>query len=163
IGFAVIVILLLVNSHADFIASVNSQAHKIFGVSNAFGKTQIAAGKDAYVAPAFGVTPLTASLLLVPLMMFFIMWPNWGAPICGASDFRRVFTGMFAGLWITVILAVIFLLVVTKTFGNEFYNNSNAVYWTWYYGGKVAPPIPIWPYPVMLAGWLVHNAAFQAA
>src|SRR5215472_2142685 len=56
IGFAVVVILLLVNSHADFIASVNSQAHKIFGVSNAFGKTQIAAGKDAYVAPVFGFT-----------------------------------------------------------------------------------------------------------
>jgi APA family basic amino acid/polyamine antiporter len=166
VGFAIVVILLLVHSHADFVASVNNQAHKIFGVTNAYGKTQAAAAKDAYVAPAFGFTPLGASLLLVPMMMFFILWPNWGATlygeIRGASDFKRVFTGMFAGLWITVLLAVIFLLVVTKTFGNDFYNNSNAVYWTWYYGGKVAPAIPIWPYPVMLAGWLVHNAAFQA-
>ena len=27
----------------------------------------------------------------------------------------------------------------------------------------MAPAVPIWPYPVMFAGWLVHNAAFQAA
>ena len=45
-------------------------------------------------------------MLLVPAMMFFILWPNWGATlygeIRGASDFRRVFSGMFFGLWITV-------------------------------------------------------------
>jgi amino acid transporter len=70
---------------------------------------------------------------------------------------------MFSGLWITVALSVIFLLVVTKTFGNDFYNNANAVYWASVYGSKVAPAVPIWPYPVMLAGWLVHNAVFQAA
>ena len=167
VGFAVIVILLLVNSHANFVSSVNLEAHKIFGVSNAYGATQAAAAKDAYTAPAFGFTPLGASLLLVPMMMFYILWPNWGATlygeIRGASDFKRVFTGMFSGLWITVALSVIFLLVVTKTFGNDFYNNANAVYWASVYGSKVAPAVPIWPYPVMLAGWLVHNAVFQAA
>ena len=45
-------------------------------------------------------------MLLVPFMMFFILWPNWGATlygeIRGASDFKRVFPGMFVGLWITV-------------------------------------------------------------
>jgi amino acid transporter len=166
-GFAVVVILLLINSHANFVSSVNLEAHKIFGVSNAYGATQAAAAKDSYTAPAFGFTPLGASLLLVPMMMFYILWPNWGATlygeIRGASDFKRVFTGMFSGLWITVALSVIFLLVVTKTFGNDFYNNANAVYWASVYGSKVAPAVPIWPYPVMLAGWLVHNAVFQAA
>jgi amino acid transporter len=149
------------------VSSVNTEAHKIFGVSNAYHATQAAAAKDAYTPPAFGFTPLGASLLLVPMMMFYILWPNWGATlygeIRGASDFKRVFAGMFSGLWITVILSVIFLLVVTKTFGNAFYNNSNAVYWTAFYGvkGAATPALPIWPYPVMLAGWLVHNAAFQ--
>jgi APA family basic amino acid/polyamine antiporter len=167
VGFAVIVLLLLVNSHANFVSSVNTEAHKIFGVSNAYGATQAAAAKDGYAAPAFGFTPLGASLLLVPMMMFYILWPNWGATlygeIRGASDFKRVFAGMFSGLWITVALSVIFLLVVTKTFGNGFYNNANAVYWANVYGSKVTPALPIWPYPVMLAGWLVHNAVFQAA
>jgi amino acid transporter len=167
VGFLVVVGLLLFSSHSSFVSSVNTEAHKIFGVSNAYHATQAAAAKDAYTPPAFGFTPLGASLLLVPMMMFYILWPNWGATlygeIRGASDFKRVFAGMFSGLWITVILSVIFLLVVTKTFGNAFYNNSNAVYWTAFYGvkGAATPALPIWPYPVMLAGWLVHNAAFQ--
>src|ERR1051326_864335 len=94
VGFAVIVILLLVNSHANFVSSVNLEGHKIFGVSNPYGAAQAAAAKDAYNAPAFGFTPLGASLLLVPMMMFYILWPNWGATlygeIRGASDFKRV-------------------------------------------------------------------------
>jgi basic amino acid/polyamine antiporter, APA family len=167
VGFAVIVILLLVNNHAAFVSSFNVEAHKIFGVSNAYGTTQAGAAKIGYTSPAFGFSPLGASLLLVPMMMFYILWPNWGSTlygeIRGASDFRRVFAGMFTGLWITVALSVIFLLVVAKTFGNDFYNNANALYWSAFYGGKTAPAIPIWPYPVMFAGWLVHNAVFQVA
>jgi basic amino acid/polyamine antiporter, APA family len=167
VGFAVIVILLLVNNHATFVSSFNLEAHKIFGVSNAYGTTQAGAAKIGYTSPAFGFSPLGASLLLVPMMMFYILWPNWGSTlygeIRGASDFRRVFAGMFTGLWITVALSVIFLLVVAKTFGNDFYNNANALYWSAFYGGKTAPAIPIWPYPVMFAGWLVHNAVFQVA
>jgi APA family basic amino acid/polyamine antiporter len=167
VGFAVIVILLLVNNHAAFVSSFNQEAHKIFGVNNAYAATQAGAAKIGYTAPAFGFTPLGASMLLVPMMMFYILWPNWGSTlygeIRGASDFKRVFAGMFAGLWITVALSVIFLLVVAKTFGNDFYNNSNALYWSAFYGGKTAPAIPIWPYPIMFAGWLVHNAVFQVA
>jgi basic amino acid/polyamine antiporter, APA family len=166
-GFAVIVILLLINNHANFVASFNQEAHKIFGVNNAYAATQAGAAKIGYTAPAFGFSPLGASLLLVPMMMFYLLWPNWGATlygeIRGASDFKRVFRGMFFGLWITVALSVIFLLLITKTFGNDFYNNANALYWSSYYGGKVAPAIPIWPYPIMFAGWLIHNAIFQTA
>src|SRR6266851_467802 len=168
VGFGVIVVLLLVNSHANFVSSFNLETHKLFGLNNAYGATQAAAAKIPGYAPqhiSFG--PLGPTMLLVPVMMFFILWPNWGATlygeIRGASDFRRVFTGMFSGLWITVALSVIFLLLVTKTFGTDFYNNANAVYWGSVYGSKVAPAIPIWPYPVMLAGWLVHSTAFQVA
>jgi basic amino acid/polyamine antiporter, APA family len=165
IGFAVVVLLLLFSNHASFVSSVNQEAHKIFGVTNAYGATQAGAAKDAYVSPAFGFGPLGASMLLIPMMMFYLLWPNWGSTlygeIRGASDFKRVFRGMFAGLWITVGLSVIFLLLVAKTFGTDFYNNSNAVYWGAVYGSKVTPAIPIWPYPVMLAGWLVHNQIFQ--
>ncbi len=166
VGFAVIIILLLVSSKSTFISSFNLEAHKIFGVSNAYAATTSGAAKSGYVSPAFGFGPLGASMLLVPMMMFYLLWPNWGSTlygeIRGASDFKRVFTGMFSGLWITVILSVVFLLLVAKTFGTAFYNDSNALYWSAYYGGKIPAAIPIWPYPVMFVGWLVHNAAFQA-
>jgi basic amino acid/polyamine antiporter, APA family len=159
VGFAVVVVLLLINSHAAFISSFNYEAHKLFGVSHAYQKTNVAAAKAGYVAPPFGFGPLGPTMLLVPAMMFFILWPNWGATlygeIRGASDFRRVFTGMFIGLWTTVLLVVIFFLVMAKTAGWAFYQNANAAF----YNAKSV--IPIWPYPFMFAGWLVHNAAFQ--
>jgi len=159
IGFAVIVVLLLINSHADFIASFNQEASKLFGVNHAYAATNAAAIKAGYHAPALGFGPLGATLLLVPNMMFFILWPNWGASlygeIRGANDFKRVFRGMFFGLWITTALVVIFFLLMAKTFGWAFYQNANAAF----FNGTF--PIPVWPYPFMFAGWLVHNTAFQ--
>jgi len=159
VGFAVVVILLLVSSHSSFVSSFNLETHKLFGLNNAYGATQKAAAAAGYTAPALGFGPLGPTMLLVPAMMFFILWPNWGATlygeIRGASDFRRVFTGMFAGLWITVILTVIFFLLMAKTVGWGFYQDANAAF----YNAKSV--LPIWPYPFLFAGWLVHNAAFQ--
>ena len=158
VGFAAMVIVLLVSSHGSFISSVDHYGKSLFGVTNAY-KTAIKAGGGSF---SFGFGPLGASLLLVPMMMFYLLWPNWGSTlygeIRGASDFKRVFTGMFTGLWVTVILSVIFLLVVAKTFGWNFYNNANAA-WASNYSGV----FHIFPYPAMLAGWLVHNQAFQVA
>jgi amino acid transporter len=159
IGFAVIVVLLLVNSHQSFINSFNTEAAKIFGVHNAYAATNAAAHKIGYVPQHLGFGPLGPTMLLVPFLMFFILWPNWGATlygeIRGASDFRRVFAGMFTGLWITVACTVIFLLLMAKTFGWDFYQNLNAL------DNNLTPQFGIWPYPFMFAGWLVHNEAFQ--
>ena len=159
IGFAVVVVLLLVNSHASFVSSFNLEGQKLFGVHNAYAATNAAASKAGYTTSPLGFGPLGPTMLLVPAMMFFLLWPNWGATlygeIRGASDFRRVFTGMFAGLWITVILTVIFLLLVAKTVGWGFYQNLNALDY------NLTPQFGIWPYPFMFAGWLVHNTAFQ--
>jgi len=160
VGFAIIVILLLFSSRAHFIASFNLYTNKLFGMSNGYAATNAAAAKAGYTAPAISFGPLGPTMLLVPMMMFYLLWPNWGTTlygeIRGASDFRRVFTGMFAGLWTTVALSVAFLLLFAKTFGWAFYQNVNA---QWIGAGKAA--LPIFPYPVMMAGWLVHNSAFQ--
>jgi APA family basic amino acid/polyamine antiporter len=159
IGFLVVVLLLLFNSHASFVSSFNQEAQNLFGVHNAYAATNAAAVKAGYTTSSLGFGPLGPTMLLVPYMMFFLLWPNWGATlygeIRGASDFRRVFTGMFGGLWITVILTVIFLLLVYKTIGWDFYQNANSLSY------NLTPQFGIWPYPFMFAGWLVHNTAFQ--
>ncbi len=159
IGFAVVVILLLVNSHASFVSSFNLEAHKLFGVNNAYTATNKAAVKAGYSTSPLGFGPLGPTMLLVPAMMFFILWPNWGTTlygeIRGASDFKRVFAGMFFGLWLTVALTVIFLLLIAKTVGWGFYQNLNSLDY------NATPQFGIWPYPFMFAGWLVHNTAFQ--
>jgi basic amino acid/polyamine antiporter, APA family len=159
IGFLTVVALLLFNSHATFISSFNHEALNLFGVHNAYAATNAAAVKAGYTTHALGFGPLGPTMLLIPYMMFFLLWPNWGATlygeIRGASDFRRVFTGMFAGLWITVILTIIFLLLVYKTIGWDFYQNLNSLDY------NLTPQFGIWPYPFMFAGWLVHNTVFQ--
>jgi amino acid transporter len=159
VAFAVVVILLLINNHASFISSFNYEGQKLFGVHNAYAATNAAARKAGYPTYNMGFGPIGPTMLLVPAMMFFILWPNWGSTlygeIRGASDFRRVFTGMFSGLWITVILTVIFLLLMAKTIGWDFYQNLNSLD----YNGT--PQFGIWPYPFMFAGWLVHNTVFQ--
>src|SRR5258708_28196508 len=58
VGFAVIVVLLLINNHATFVNSFNLEAHKLFGVKYAFGATQAAAAEAGYVAPPLAVAPL---------------------------------------------------------------------------------------------------------
>src|ERR1022692_478370 len=166
LGFGVILLLLAINNHASFVSSFNLEAHKIFGVANAYQKTNAGAKASGYVSPAFGFSPVSASMLLVPMMMFYLLWPNWGSTlygeIRGASDFRRVFAGMFGGLWITVALSVLFLVLVNKTMGTGFYNDTGAVYWANVYTPTLqAPPVSIWPYPVMFVGWMVHNQVFQ--
>src|SRR6201987_1497318 len=159
LGFAVIVILLLINSHADFIAAFNREGQHLFGVKNASAATNAAAAKAGYTTSSLGFGPLGPTMLLVPALMFFLLWPNWGTTLYGevrgASDFRRVFTGMFAGLWLTVLFTVITLLLISKTFGWDFYQNANALDY------NLTPQFGIWPYPFMFAGWLVNNAAFQ--
>jgi basic amino acid/polyamine antiporter, APA family len=159
IGFAVVVILLLFNSHASFVSSFNLEAHKYFGVNNAYAATNRAAVKAGYTTSPLGFGPLGPTMLLVPALMFFLLWPNWGTTLYGevrgASDFKRVFAGMFFGLWTTVVLTVVFLLLIDKTVGWGFYQNLNSLDY------NATPQFGIWPYPFMFAGWLVHNTAFQ--
>jgi APA family basic amino acid/polyamine antiporter len=159
LAFAVVVILLLTHSHSSFVSSFNYEGQKLFGVHNAYAATNAAAAKAGYSTYGLGFGPIGPSMLLVPAMMFFILWPNWGSTlygeIRGASDFKRVFTGMFSGLWITVILTIVFLLLVAKTIGWDFYQNLNSLDY------NLTPQFGIWPYPFMFAGWLVHNTVFQ--
>src|SRR5947207_5086591 len=71
---------------------------------------------------------------------------------------------MFWGLWVTVALVAVVVLLINKTIGWNFYQSANAAYWNNLFAvqGAVAPPVPIWPYPVMFAGFLVNNHLFQA-
>ncbi|HUN33897.1 MAG TPA: APC family permease [Trebonia sp.] len=175
LGLAIIAILMLAFSRQDFINSFNSETARLFGKSvpafasgNGYAGTIADAGSKAigYTPAPFGVTgTFSQSMLLVPMLMFYLLWPNWGTTLYGevrgASDFKRVFAGMFFGLWTTVLLSVALLALFAKTFGFNFYQDINALWIDNVYGTASAHALPIFPYPVMLVGWLVHNTAFQ--
>jgi len=168
VGLAIVLLLLLVNGQAQFQAAYNREAAALFGASgDVYTQTLEASRKYGYSPPAFGAMALGPSVLLIPMLVFYLLWPNWGATLYGevrgAGDYRRVFSGMFWGLWVTVGLSVLFFLLVAKTMGWEFYLAANSNYWATIYDAKNAPTLamPLWPYPALLAGWLVNSSVVQ--
>src|ERR1700674_15815 len=167
-GLAVVCGLLLFYSQSDFQNAFNREATSIFGApANAYQGTIDAASKS-FSGSSFGTLTFGPVLLLLPWLAFYLLWPNWGATLYGevrgAKDFRKPFWSMFWGLWVTVAMVAIVVLLINKTIGWNFYQSANAAYWNNLFAvpGAAAPPVPIWPYPVMFAGFLVNNHLFQA-
>lgn len=168
VGLAIVFLLLLVSGQPQFQGAFNREAAALFGASgDVYTQTIEASRKYGYTPPAFGSMALGPSFLLIPMLVFYLLWPNWGATLYGevrgAGDYRRVFSGMFWGLWVTVGLSVVFFLLVAKTMGWDFYLAANSNYWATIYDPKNAPTlaVPLWPYPALLAGWLVNSRAVQ--
>src|SRR6202011_2837910 len=165
-GLLVMVGLLLFSTHDAFVSAFNREAASLFGTSgHAYQATIAAAAKGGTSGVTFGNFGFTSTLLLLPFLAFYLLWPVWGATLYGevrgAKEYRKVFSAMFWGLWVTVALVAVIILLILKTVGWDFYYAANAAYWNTFAGGAT-PPVPIWPYPVMFAGWLVRNHLFQA-
>ena len=169
VGLAVVILLLLFASPNDFQSAFNREATSLFGApANAYQATIDAAGKGGFAAKDFGYFAIGPMFLLLPWLAFYLLWPNWGATLYGevrgAKDIRKPFWSMFWGLWVTVALVAVLVILIVKTMGWNFYQSANAAYWNSIFAvpNAPAPPVPIWPYPVMFAGWLVDNHFFQA-
>jgi amino acid transporter len=172
IGIAALVVmfvLMLVSSQDTFKAAFDREGQSLFGVANAYqGTIDNAVTNDAF-AP--GGSPLdfglgSGTFLLLPFMMFWILYPNWGATLYGevrgAGDFRKVLNGMLGGLWVTIILAIVFVLLAAKTFGWDFFNAANVNYVNYAYGYvTAAPATPIWGYPPLLVSYLIDSHVIQ--
>lgn len=168
-GLAVVCALLLFSSQSDFHNAFNREATSLFGAkADAYGQTIALAQKGGFSGHSLGFFAAGPTLLLVPFLAFYLLWPNWGATLYGevrgAKEYRKPFYSMFWGLWVTVALVALVIVLMAKTMGWAFYNSANSLYWnsTLAVSGAPAPVVPIWPYPVMFAGWLVDNHLFQA-
>ena len=161
VGLAFMFVLLLINSKADFISALNTQSSEVLGTSgNAYEGTVEAGalGTDASSSVGdFGA--VKGVFLLIPFILFFNLWSNWGATLYGevrgASDFRKNIYAMGGALIVTTILAVVMFLLIAKTFGWNFYNASNNGYWS----GE--GPLGVFPYPGLLAAFLMDGALWQ--
>jgi len=166
-GLVVMLGILLVSSHDAFVNAFNREAASLFGATGNAYQATLDAAKGSTAGVSFGNFGFASTLLLLPFLAFYLLWPVWGATLYGevrgAKEYRKVFNAMFWGLWITVALVAVIILLIVKTIGWDFYYAANAAYWnSIFVAGSAAPPVAIWPYPVMLAGWLVSNHLFQA-
>src|SRR5258706_191402 len=171
IALAVMFVLMLLSSQEAFKAAYDREGMNLFGVSGAYDATIAQAATDPASAYAGSeLNPLgfgEGTLLLVPFMLFFLLYPNWGSTLYGevrgAGDFRKVLNGMLGGLWATAGLAVVFVFLAAKTFGWEFFNASNGTYVNYAYGYVTdAPAVPIWGFPGLLAAYLIDSHLVQA-
>ena len=174
IGLAIMFVLMLVSSQADFKVAFDRANQNLFGISGAYDKTLVdAAANDAWVttlAPTdMGGSlsdTLLATLAMIPFMLFWILYPNWGSTLYGevrgSGDFRKVLRGMLGGIWVTAVLALAFVLLAAKTFGWDFFTATNANFINNFYGyTTTAPTVPIWSYPPLLVSYLIDNSIFQ--
>jgi basic amino acid/polyamine antiporter, APA family len=169
IVLGVVLLVMLFGSKTGFQSAFNQEAANLFGGSgDVYTKTiQLAHTNNAGpIVPNLGFSPFFGpSFLIVPFLCFWILWPNWGATLYGevrgASDFRRVLGGMMWGLWVTVAVAVVFILLATKFFGWQFFNGANLNYWATVYGFGDAT-MPVWSYAPLLASFYFHNSLISA-
>jgi APA family basic amino acid/polyamine antiporter len=166
VALAVVLLFLLVGNNARFQAGINAQAPELFGAAEDVYDKTIAAGEEAgAVAPLFGGT-VGVIFLAIPYLVFFNLWPNWGATLYGevrgATDFKRNFWGMGWALIITTVLGAVFFLLISKTITWDWYMDANGAWWNyrWEYTDQ-APPLPIWPYPALLALFMTPSRIIQ--
>jgi APA family basic amino acid/polyamine antiporter len=166
VALAVVFAFLLFGNPASFRSGLEAQAPAIFGAEANVYDATLAAGTDAgAVAPLMGGS-LGLIFLAIPYLVFFNLWPNWGATLYGevrgATDFKRNFWGMAWALIITTLLGVVFFLLISKTITWDFYMKANGAWWNFRWGyTDQTPPLPIWPYPALLAVFMTPSRVIQ--
>lgn len=165
-GLLVVFIFLLVGNNQSFVAGLEEQAPLFGAQSEGLYERVLAAGEEAGATVPLVGGGLIAIFLAIPYIVFFNLWPNWGATLYGevrgATDFKRNFWGMAGALIITTVLGVVFFLLISKTLSWDFYTKANAAWWNFRWGyTDQAPPLPIWPYPALLAVFLTDSRILQ--
>jgi APA family basic amino acid/polyamine antiporter len=158
LAFVVFIVLMLVNSKADFISAFNREAHGLYGAKpGAYQATLKSSGVQTPSVLGFG--NIGQTFLMIGFIAFYLIYPNWGATLAGevrgANDMKKNVRAMGAALGMVAVFSLIFLLLFSKTFGWAFYNAANNGY------GSGTGPLGAYPFPIMLAGWLVHSHVFQ--
>lgn len=171
VALVLMFVLMALSSQESFKAAFDREGQALFGVNGAYDATIAQGAAQTENSTPTDLGPLGfggGTLLLIPFMLFFLLYPNWGATLYGevrgAGDFRKVLNGMLGGLWVTIVLAIIFLLLVAKTFGWEFFNAANVTYVNWAYLYVEDPTVfgGIWAYPPLLAAFLIDSHIVQA-
>lgn len=166
LGLLIVVILLLTGSPEAFKAGLEENAASMFGAAPGVYDATVTMGTDAGAITPFSGGSLGVVFLVIPYMVFFNLWPNWGATLYGevrgATDFKRNVSGMGWALGITTVLGIILLFAIRKTIGWDFYVQAGGAWWNYAWGYTDVPPaFPVWPYPALLAAFLTTNKFVQ--
>ena len=166
IGLLMVIVLLLTSSHNAFKAAFDANATEMFGAAPGAYDATVTLGTNAGAITPFSGGTVTAVFLVIPYLVFFNLWPNWGATLYGevrgATDFKRNIAGMGWALCATTVLGVILLFAIKQTIGWDFYVQAGGAWWANMWGLSTdAPALPVWPHPALLAAFLTTNKLVQ--
>lgn len=165
-GLLVVLLFLLFGNNEAFRAGLEREAVTMFGAQPGVYEATLKAGEEAgAIAPLMG-GGMVAIFLAMGYMVFFNLWPNWGATLYGevrgATDFKRNFSGMAWALLATTLLGAVLFLLIEKTVTWKWFMAANGAWWNYRWGfTDVAPPLPIWPYPALLAVFMTQSRIIQ--
>lgn len=191
LGLLLVISLLLAGSPEAFKAGLESNSAALFGTQSGVYDATVALGTNAgaslpligQVEPAAvpdganAVVKILAWLkqtggffglvfLTLPYLVFFNLWPNWGATLYGevrgATDFKRNVAGMGWALGVTTVLGILLMFAIRKTIGWDFYTQAGGAWWNYAWGLTTdAPALPYWPYPALFAAFLSSSRILQ--
>jgi amino acid transporter len=166
LGLLIVIVLLLTGNPAAFKAGLEANATSMFGAAPGVYDATVTLGTNAGAIMPFSGGSIAAVFLVIPYLVFFNLWPNWGATLYGevrgATDFKRNIVGMGAALAVTTLLAIVLLYAIKQTIGWEFYVQAGGAWWNYAWGYSAdAPALPVWPYPALLAAFLTTNKLLQ--
>jgi APA family basic amino acid/polyamine antiporter len=166
LGLVIVIVLLLTGSPEAFKTGLESNATSMFGAAPGVYDATVTLGTNAGAITPFSGGSLAVVFLVIPYMVFFNLWPNWGATLYGevrgATDFKRNVAGMGWALGVTTLLAIVLLYAIKQTIGWDFYVQAGGAWWNYAWGYSTdAPALPVWPYPALLAAFLSTNKLLQ--
>jgi basic amino acid/polyamine antiporter, APA family len=166
LGLLIVLALLLTGNPDSFKAGLESNSAALFGTAPGAYDATVKLGTDAGAALPLAGGSLGLIFLTLPYLVFFNLWPNWGATLYGevrgATDFKRNVAGMGWALGVTTVLGIILLYAINHTVGWNFYVQSGGAWWNWKWGYTTnAPAFPFWPYPTLFAAFLTSNRIVQ--
>jgi amino acid transporter len=166
LGLAIVIALLLTGSPEAFKAGLESNAVSMFGAQPGVYDATVNLGANAGASLPLTGGNLGLIFLTLPYLVFFNLWPNWGATLYGevrgATDFKRNISGMGWALGATTALAILLLYAISKTIGWDFYVQAGGAWWNYVWGYTTdAPALPVWPYPALFAAFLTSNKIVQ--
>ena len=163
LGLLIVIALLLSSNPEAFKTAFDANATAMFGAAPGAYDATVQLGTDAGAATPFSGGGLAAVFLVIPYLVFFNLWPNWGATLYGevrgATDFKRNISGMGSALVITTLLGIILLFAIKQTIGWDFYVQAGGAWWNyaWGFAPDATPAFPVWPYPALLASFLTTS------
>ena len=162
IGLGIILLVFLFHTKQDFIAAYNRSAQNMWGTGPHAFQDMIAASDKAGTSsyPGASSFPVKETFLLIPFIVFYNLWPNWGATLYGevkgASDFRKNVYAMAGALIFTTLVVLITFAAMAHAMGSDTYGIMSSAYWAYF-----TAPLAVFPYPGTLAAMFFTNEAVQ--